>query len=118
MLKTYLRKLTGSGVPGAANGANQSARVPLEFSLCYKLRRDALEITAKMPGEGKVITADTQAKRLIWVQARLLEAMCSDPELTDRQRVVLMAFHSKALRDLIAERRGARRRGSLPAAAI
>jgi len=68
-----------------------------------------LEITAKMLGEGKVITADTQAKRLIWVQARLLEAMCSDPELTDRQRVVLMALHSKALRDLIAERRGARR---------
>ena len=56
-----------------------------------------------------MITADTQAKRLIWVQARLLEAMCSDPELTDRQRVVLMALHSKALRDLIAERRGARR---------
>jgi hypothetical protein len=49
-----------------------------------------LEITAKMLGEGKVITADTLAKRLIWVHARLLEAMCSDPELTDRQRVVLM----------------------------
>lgn len=113
MMVQYLKKFT-TRTPAAANDpVRPSSRDPLEFSLCYKLRRDALEITAQMPGDGNGLSAETHAKRLIWVQSRLLEAMCSDPALTERQRSVLMAFHSKALRDLIADRRGARRRGNL-----
>lgn len=112
MMVQYLKRLTARA-PAANEPIRPSSRDPLEFSLCYKLRRDALEITARMPGDRQGLSAETHAKRLIWVQSRLLEAMCSDPALTERQRSVLMAFHSKALRDLIADRRGARRRGNL-----
>lgn len=107
MLKRYLRKLV-EPTPQKLDGT----RVPLEFSLCYKLRRDALEITAQMLGDSSADASDVRTRRLIWVQSRLLEAMCSDPEISDRQRDVLMAFHNKALRDMISDRRGARRRGS------
>ena len=113
MMVQYLKRLTARAPAAANEPIRPSSRDPMEFSLCYKLRRDALEITARMPGDGKDLSAETHAKRLIWVQSRLLEAMCSDPALTERQRSVLMAFHSKALRDLISDRRGARRRGHL-----
>jgi hypothetical protein len=113
MLRQYLRKLTSTVATTANDATKASVRDPLEFSLCYKLRRDALEITARMPGDGKGLSADARSKRLLWVQSRLIEAMCSDPSLSDRQRSVLMTFHSKAVRDLIADRRGARLRTNL-----
>lgn len=113
MLRRYLRKLTFTEASTVNDATKVSVRDPLEFSLCYKLRRDALEITAKMPGDGKGLSADARSKRLLWVQSRLIEAMCCDPSISERQRFVLMTFHSKAVRDLIADRRGARLRTNL-----
>lgn len=96
----------------APGSQSKPAPNPLERSLYYRLRLDALAVTAQIAHKpnGEPLSTDMYAKRLVWVEARLIESLLCDPEISQAQKSLLVEYHNDNIRNRLDERRHARNR--------
>lgn len=83
---------------------------PLLKAYVYRLRRDALMVTASLYSRHERPSLEQMRMSLAFVQGQLCAAAVADPRLPRKVKQSLMAFQAQTVRENVAERRGARRR--------
>ncbi|UXY15288.1 hypothetical protein N8I74_18545 [Chitiniphilus purpureus] len=125
MLWTMLKRLARSPAPSAsaalgaptqllpATRARQEARAshPLNQSLLYRIKRDALAIVADMNRGLPMQDCALLARQLAFVQKELIQAAYHDESLPREQRQLLARYHAFNIRQGIGERRDRPLRG-------
>ena len=83
---------------------------PLSNAVIYRIKRDALMIVSNLNRGRRLPTLDTVKRQLVFVQGQLCSAAIADPKLSEKDKTILMGFHSTTVRENISDRRGANKR--------
>lgn len=100
-----------------ANNDSTEEKSPdvLDGAAIYRIRRDALMIVSNMNrGRSQPVSVEKMKRQMVFVQGQLCSAALADPSLSAEIKDHLLHFHRSTFVENIADRRGARRRGTPP----
>ncbi|GAA5784069.1 hypothetical protein GCM10007860_19400 [Chitiniphilus shinanonensis] len=98
-------------LPATRERQEAKASHPLNHSLLYRIKRDALAIVADMNRGVAMPDCALLARQLAFVQKELIQAAYHDESLPREQRQTLARYHALNIRQGIGERRDRPLRG-------